>query len=78
MSLYMKSYSVTIQIKAIEQYFPLVVLILKSKDENRTCNHSSDSKYTTLHNRSFGWTECAQSAALRLHTVFIPLAHLTT
>ena len=47
----MKSLSVTIQIKATEQYFPVVlfimlyqvVIISESVDEILQCNHSSES-----------------------------------
>ena len=46
----MKPYSVTIQMKAIEQYFPVVlfgllysvVLSFESVDETLQCNHSND------------------------------------
>ena len=51
MSLQMKSYSVTIQIKATEQYFPMVLLIslckvdltFESVDEILKCDHSNES-----------------------------------
>ena len=47
----MKSYGVTIQMKAIEQYFPVVLFIMlykvvltfKSVDEILQCDHSSES-----------------------------------
>ena len=47
----MKSLSVTIQIKATEQYFPVVLFIMlykvvrtfKSVDEILNCNHSNES-----------------------------------
>ena len=47
----MKSYGVTIQMKATEQYFPVVlfimlykvVLTLESVDEIRKCDHSNES-----------------------------------
>ena len=46
-----KSYSVTIQMKATEQYFPVVLFIMlykvvltfKSLDEILKCDHSNDS-----------------------------------
>ena len=49
----MKSLSVTIQIKATEQYFPVVLLILLGKvvltfeavDEILKCDHSNESYY---------------------------------
>ena len=47
----MKSYSVTIQMKAIEQYFPVVLFIMlhkvvvtfESVDEILKCGHSNES-----------------------------------
>ena len=47
----MKSYSVTIQVKAIEQYFPVVLFIMlykvvltfESVDEILQCDHSNES-----------------------------------
>ena len=47
----MKSYSVTIQMKAIEQFFPLVLFIMlhtvvltfESVDETLKCDHSNES-----------------------------------
>ena len=47
----MKSYSVTIQIKATEQYFPVVLFIMlykvvltfESVDEILKCDHSNES-----------------------------------
>ena len=47
----MKSYGVTIQMKATEQYFPVilfimlykVVLTFESVDESLSCNHSNES-----------------------------------
>ena len=51
LSLWMKSYSVTIQMKATEQYFPVVlfvmlykvVLTFESVDEILKCDHSNES-----------------------------------
>ena len=51
MSLWMKSYDVTIQMKATEQYFPVVVFIMlykvaltfESVDEILCCDHSNES-----------------------------------
>ena len=51
MSLSMKSYGVTIQMKATEQYFPMVLFIMlyevvltyESVDEILWCDHSSES-----------------------------------
>ena len=51
MSLWMKSYDVTIQVKATEQYFPVVlfivlykvVLTFESVDEILLCYHSNES-----------------------------------
>ena len=47
----MKTYSVTIQLKATEQYFPVVLFIMlykvvltfESVDENLQCDHSIES-----------------------------------
>ena len=47
----MKSYSVTIQVKATEQYFPVVLFIMlfkviltfESVDESLKCDHSNES-----------------------------------
>ena len=49
MTLWMKSYGVTIQMKATEQYFPVVLFImlykvvLKSVDEILLCDHLNES-----------------------------------
>jgi len=51
LSLWVKSLSVTIQMKAIEQYFPVmlfimlykVVLTFESVDEISMCDHSNES-----------------------------------
>ena len=51
MSLWTKSYSVTIQMKATEQYFPVVlftvlykvVISFESVDEILKCDHSNES-----------------------------------
>ena len=51
MSLWMKSYGVTIQMKTTEQYFPVVLLIklykvvltFESVDEILCCDHSNES-----------------------------------
>ena len=51
MSLWMKPYGVTIQMKATEQYFPVVLFIMlyklvltfESLDEILKCNHSNES-----------------------------------
>ena len=51
MSLRMKSYGVTIQMKATEQYFPMVLFIMlykavltfESEDEILWCDHSNES-----------------------------------
>ena len=56
MSLWMKSYGVTIQMKATEQYFPvvlfimlyMVVLIFESVDEILWCYHSNESYCAVL------------------------------
>ena len=53
----MKSYSVTIQMKATEQYFPVVlfimlykvVLTLESVDEILQCDHSNESYEEVLY-----------------------------
>ena len=50
-SVWMKSYSVSIQMKAIEQYFPVVLFIMlykvvltfESVDEIVKCDHSNES-----------------------------------
>ena len=55
----MKSFSATIQMKATEQYFPMVLFILlyqvvitsESVDEILQCNHSNESYWAVL---SFG------------------------
>ena len=50
----MKSYGVTIQMKAIEQYFPVVLFImlykvvLKSVDEILLCDHLNESYWAVL------------------------------
>ena len=52
----MKSLSVTIQMKAIEQYFPVVLFIMlykvvltfESVDEIRKCDHSDESYWAVL------------------------------
>ena len=51
LSLWMKSYGVTIQVKATEQYFPVVLFIMlykvvltfESVDEILWCDHSNES-----------------------------------
>ena len=51
MSLWMKSYDVTIQMKVTEQYFPVVLFIMlykvvltfESVDEILPCDHSNES-----------------------------------
>ena len=51
MSLWMKSYGVTIQLKATEQYFPVVLFIMLYKvvltfdsvDKILKCDHSNES-----------------------------------
>ena len=56
MSLWMKSLSVTIQMKATEQYFPVVLFIMlykvvltfESVDEIRKCDHSNESYLAVL------------------------------
>ena len=56
MSLCMKSYGVTIQMKATEQYFPVipfimlckVVLTFESVDEILWCDHSNESYRAVL------------------------------
>ena len=56
MSLWMKSLSVTIQMKATEQYFPVVLFIMlykmvltfESVDEILKCDHSSESYWAVL------------------------------
>ena len=53
MSLWMKSYCMTIQMKATEQYFPVVLFIMlykvvltfESVDEILKCDHSNESYY---------------------------------
>ena len=53
---YLKSYSVTIQVKATEQYFPVVLFIMlykvaltfESVNEILNCDHSSESYWATL------------------------------
>ena len=52
----MKSYGVTIQMKATKQYFPVVlfikpykvVLTFESADETRKCDHSNESYWALL------------------------------
>ena len=56
LSLWMKSYDVTIQMKATEQYFPVVLFIMlykvvltfESVDEILKCNHSNESYWAVL------------------------------
>ena len=56
MSLWMKSYGVTIQMKATEQYVPVVlfivlykvVLTFESMDEILQCDHSNDTSLAVL------------------------------
>ena len=56
MSLWMKSYVVTIQLKATEQYFPVVLFIMlykvvltfESVDEILWCDHSNQSYRVVL------------------------------
>ena len=56
MSLWMKSCGVTIQMKATEQYFPVmlftmlykVVLTFKSEDKILWCDHSNESYWAVL------------------------------
>ena len=56
MSLWMKSYGVTIQMKATEQYFPVVLFIMlykvvltfESVDEILWCYHSNESYRAVL------------------------------
>ena len=59
----MKSLSVTIQMKATEQYFPVVLFIMlykvvqtfKSVDEILRCNHSNESYSAVLSRGIFLW-----------------------
>ena len=52
----MKSYGVTIQMKATEQYFPVVLFIMlykvvltfESVDEMLWCDHSNDTSFVEL------------------------------
>ena len=56
MSLWVKSFSVTIQMKATQQYFPVllfimlykVVLTFESLDEILKCDHSNESYWAVL------------------------------
>ena len=56
MSLWVKSYGVTIQMKATEQYFPVVLFIMlykmvlnfESADEILWCDHSNESYWAVL------------------------------
>ena len=56
MSLWIKSYSVAIQMKATEQYFPVVLFIMlykmvltfESVDEILWCDHSNEISSTVL------------------------------
>ena len=56
MSLWMKSYGVTIQMKATEQYFPVVLFIMlykvvltfESVDEILWCDHSNETSSAVL------------------------------
>ena len=56
MSLWMKSYGVTIQMKATEQYFPVVLFIMlykvvltsESVDEILCCDHSNETLSAVL------------------------------
>ena len=69
----MLSYSVTIQMKAVEQYFPVVLFImlykvvrtLESVNEILKCDHSNESYLAS----TFLW------CSLFLQSVNIPLMH---
>ena len=55
MSLWMKSYDVTIQTKATEQYFPVVLFIMlsfESVDEILWCDHSNKSYWAVSSRRT--------------------------
>jgi len=62
----MKSYSVTIQMKAAEQYFPVVLFIMlykvvltfESVDEILRCDHSNESYCTLYNTRQVGCISC--------------------
>ena len=64
MSLWMKSLSVTIQMKATEQYFPMVqsitlykvVLTLDSVDKILVCNYSKETELLSTRIRSCFFT----------------------
>ena len=64
MKLWMKSYSVTIQMKATEQYFPVVLFIMlykvvltfESADEILWCDYSLESYWAVLSCDTFYYT----------------------
>ena len=72
----MKSYGVTIQMKATEQYFPAVlfimlykvVLIFESVDEILWCDHSNESYWAVLSCGSD--TLCNRPSTIYLFTGF--------
>ena len=74
MSLWMKSYGVTIQMKATEQYFPVVLFIMlykvvltsESLDEILWCDHSNESYRVVL---SYGTVIMPYKAALPFESV---------
>ena len=63
MSLWIKSYGMTIQMKATEQYFPVVLFIMlykvvltfESADKIPWCDHSNESYYVVL-SCGVGWS----------------------
>ena len=70
----MKSYGVTIQMKATEQYFPVVLFIMlhkvvltsESLDEILWCDHSNESYWVVL---SYGTVIMPYKAALPFESV---------
>ena len=74
----MKSWSVTIQKKAIEQYFPVllfimmykVVLTLESVDKILKCDHSNESYWAVL---SCGADHCAVKGGLWMKSLNVTM-----
>ena len=77
MSLRMKSYGVTIQMKATEQYFPVVLFIMlykvvltfESVDEILWCDHSNQSYRVVLSCRTLWCDQSNESYFPAVHDV---------
>ena len=77
MSLWMKSFGVTIQLKATEQYFPVVLFIMlykvvltfESVDEILWCDHSNQSYRVVLSCRTLWSDQSNESYFPAVHDV---------